>query len=911
MAAPINKTIESNTYKVLKIWVERLSHDDIYFDYIEWLHDCIKQGNHKVLTEYEDFLLRCLFKLKIINKDNLLQYVIDFPEICPKFTFLGNLYWWFSDAEILVALNPSKTLLENDTLETDKRKKNFNIKYEIQTKLKTYNFKKAEELYLESNGALDLQEYLNSKKEYIGKYFTDSYTYKNQPLKFDDEQTEAIATPGNSILIKARAGSGKTQVIAGKIMFLLEKEDIKPEEIAVLAFNRDVPEEVHTRLCKGLILKSDPDKYKNIDVARTFHSLAVKIVGGHLKILVDEGTNGGARSQFIKKIINDLKESDEEFRNFVYEFFRGSSEQDSIDSCKNKDEYFEYLRNLKYKSLKGEDVKSFGEKIIADFLFEHSVEYQYEHRFSPGSCKTDFPFYNQKLRNLPKHILPDFYLPKQHLVWEHWAIDEDNTSNSEKAKFNKIFSISWDEYHRRMKEKIWFWGDWRKRNLNPINEDVKEIIKINKLIETRSSQLSHGREVFEKHIEKMLSNNSVDLVKRDPQEVAEELWNKNKDLLTKRLISFIDRYQQQAYPSRDDFLIKLDKYKNNKWVYSFLLMGLKVLDLYIKKQSESEGLIDFNQLVGLATQKVKNGEANQTIQNLKWILIDEYQDFSPLFFEMIKELKKRNQELKIFCVGDNWQAINGFAGADTRFFDNFDGFFPDGIAKTISTNYRSSADIVNVTSNFMIKNDFEGKVAIPFKKDTGTDLIVEEIEKTNIQYLLNYSNPTPDDIFLRQFEDYRKGKTLNPKAVRYLKRICQLLEENSAKEVLFLNMRNTFLKQSLSWWSEKVERIMVEKGIYPNWDIAREHFKFKTMHKSKGLEADIVVLLEIERGKFPYYHPDNRLFEIFGDDITKISAEQKRLFYVAMTRGKEKTYIITSSRNKSEYLDKIITSIKD
>lgn len=173
MAAHIIKTIESNTYKVLKIWVERLSHDDVYFDYIEWLHDRIKQGDYKVLTEYEAFLISCLFKFKVVNRDNLLQYVIDFPEIRSKFSFSGKIYWWFFDTEISVALNPSRTLIEKDAIEIEKRKKNFDTKYEIERELEAYNFNKAEELYLNSNGSLDLQEYLNLKKEYIRKYFAE------------------------------------------------------------------------------------------------------------------------------------------------------------------------------------------------------------------------------------------------------------------------------------------------------------------------------------------------------------------------------------------------------------------------------------------------------------------------------------------------------------------------------------------------------------------------------------------------------------------------------------------------------------------------------------------------------------------------------------------------------------------
>lgn len=904
MATLPDHTIDKQTYEILQIWVERLTKEHLFYDYIEWLHNCIRNNHVHELTRYERNLLKVLFKRGIITSENLIDFVINFKHVKYNESLWTSFLWIFSQ-DLKTALKPDTTIRNKDTIESKEREDWFNARFEITTALNNFDFLKADSHFNQASNLIDHNSYYDLRTAAIKKYISESFTYKGKEISLDDEQVEAINTVGKSILVQARAGSGKTLVIAAKIMFLLEKQGVTPDQISVLAFNHDVPKEVRTRLCDGFVLLQEPGKYKDINVARTFHSLALKIVGGKLNILVDEGSKGGERSHFIKEIIVELQKNDLEFQRFFYDFYRGSSAvEDNID-LQNQYGYFEYIRNLSYQTLKGDTVKSFGEKVIADFLFEHGINYHYEYQFSTMDCRTQIKFINDKLKTLSHKILPDFYLPDFNLVWEHWAIDEDKNDQKTKDSFNQRFSITWDDYYKKKYLKQWFWGDWRNKNLDKTNKKLTQIISIRTLVETELKDLAHGRKAFEEHIEKLLTHYGVVLQQPNYEELSEQLWLKNKDKLTSLMIRFIDRYQQQAYPNKHEFVKQMERYRNDPWTYSFLRMGLKVLVKYEQKQSEAGNKIDFNQLVSLATDKIRRGDVDNIIKDLKWLLIDEYQDFSPLFFNLVNELRYRNHELNLFCVGDNWQAINGFAGADTRYFDDFSGYFHDGITTTISTNHRSSPQIVNVSNEFMHRYGFKGKAAIPFKLSPVGQVSIENIENVFVDLTTKLPISSIDEKIQKHIYDLQ-DKTQWLKAAQYLKRCLELLTENKGKHVLFLNTKNIFLNQKFTWWSEKLERLLVSEGVYPNWDTAKQNFEFKTMHKSKGLEAEVVVLLEIESGKFPNYHPNSLLFEVFGDTFKNITDEKRRLFYVALTRAKERVFIITSKDHRSEYLKDLL-----
>ena len=90
---------------------------------------------------------------------------------------------------------------------------------------------------------------------------------------------------------------------------------------------------------------------------------------------------------------------------------------------------------------------------------------------------------------------------------------------------------------------------------------------------------------------------------------------------------------------------------------------------------ESEKKEDFNGLMQRAVHFISQGKTNFRSRNtegdlskINFLCVDEYQDFSILFHDIIKAIQSKNQRLNLFCVGDDWQAINSFAGSDLGFF---------------------------------------------------------------------------------------------------------------------------------------------------------------------------------------------------------------------------------------------------
>ena len=96
--------------------------------------------------------------------------------------------------------------------------------------------------------------------------------------------------------------------------------------------------------------------------------------------------------------------------------------------------------------------------------------------------------------------------------------------------------------------------------------------------------------------------------------------------------------------------------------------------------------IDFDDLMHAAIERVhqSKGECQIRIEDdhfialneLRWIMIDEYQDFSRLSYDLIDAIRAYNRQVNLFCVGDSWQAINAFAGSDLRYFDGFSTVIP-------------------------------------------------------------------------------------------------------------------------------------------------------------------------------------------------------------------------------------------
>ena len=414
------------------------------------------------------------------------------------------------------------------------------------------------------------REQISARAQEIKDFFKQNYMDGDSPLLLDDEQAFAVALDKKRVLVSARAGSGKTRVIASKILYLLDHEQVPEDAIISLSFNVNVMNEVNDRINKKIRHIGSPNR--NFNIARTFHSLAYYCEDEN-KILSKE------KNRYIQFILEEMKSNNPQFREKVYQFFR--DESFSVDRTKVTDleEYYDKLRNHTYITLQNEYVRSLGEKWIADYFFEHGIDYRYEHSFSyygineytlncPKEKKDEIIYFLEnrfdseakKVFRKKRSMKPDFYLPRYEYVLEHWGIDEKETDPDKKRDFSVKFETSWDDYYDIMQWKRTFWSYPWKDIYRP--EKKQHFLSIKGLLETSIVDMQNGREEFEHKLEELLFANGIKPVPQNKEVLIEKMWKEQVTSFTKMVTSFIDRYQQH-----------------------FPLMGLKNFEDYISKQN--------------------------------------------------------------------------------------------------------------------------------------------------------------------------------------------------------------------------------------------------------------------------------------------------------------------------------------
>ncbi|MCG9542584.1 DNA helicase IV [Vibrio sp. Isolate33] len=266
-----------------------------------------------------------------------------------------------------------------------------------------------------------------------------------------------------------------------------------------------------------------------------------------------------------------------------------------------------------------------------------------------------------------------------------------------------------------------------------------------------------------------------------------------------------------------------------------------------QKALKEENHIDFSTMISRATQYVEKGKF---ISPWKFIMIDEYQDISPDRLALVEALcnqSKAQHQASIFAVGDDWQSIYQFAGADVDLTTGFKDRFESSTIHHLDTTYRFNNQLGAVANRFVQEN--------PIQLPKELNSFKQQKQKSV------YSAPSKEvEKILDQLNRQSKGKT--------------------NKSVLLLGRNHYHKPELLEDW----------KKIFTSVDI-----NFMTCHASKGKEADFVIILCVDEGQFPakkkQLHIDGALTE--SSDVFPY-AEERRLFYVAMTRAKEKVWITHS-----------------
>jgi len=275
---------------------------------------------------------------------------------------------------------------------------------------------------------------------------------------------------------------------------------------------------------------------------------------------------------------------------------------------------------------------------------------------------------------------------------------------------------------------------------------------------------------------------------------------------------------------------------------------LDILIIY-KRELESLGLIDFDDMINEAYNLIRSKNLSF---NYKYIIIDEFQDISVARYKLIKEIMDRSNA-KFVAVGDDWQSIYGFTGCSVDILINFNKYFRNSNILYLENTYRNSSELIYVASKFILKNNFQIKKELFSSKH-----IIKPIK-------IVYSSD--NDILVK------------------------ILEYINKEDVMILGRNNYDIK-----------------------DYTINNCRYLTVHKSKGLEADEVILINLENklDGFPNKKKDNRFNKKLLENKEKYNyAEERRLFYVALTRTRNSVYLVLRKDNKSIFVKELIKDFKD
>jgi superfamily I DNA/RNA helicase len=296
-------------------------------------------------------------------------------------------------------------------------------------------------------------------------------------------------------------------------------------------------------------------------------------------------------------------------------------------------------------------------------------------------------------------------------------------------------------------------------------------------------------------------------------------------------------------------------------VRSFYELAIPIVKLY-NEYCIDKSYLDFNDLISRTIALFKNQPdiANKYNNKYQYILVDEFQDVNNLQVELVKLLL--TDKTQLFCVGDDWQSIYGFRGSNVSYIIDFEKHFPTSKIFKLNLNYRSTQHIVGASNEVISYNKYKVEKEIVASKRSEHKIVV-------------YAGDNDDDNVWFCVETVRR----------------LFAEGYSYDDVLFLYRRSKMYAPYFSMFRKEGMRV-----------------QGKTIHAAKGLEAKVVFIISLTEGYggFPDIWLEDRIFQVIkkaNHDL--LLEEERRLFYVAITRAKDKLFLITEKGNESSFLREI------
>lgn len=692
-------------------------------------------------------------------------------------------------------------------------------------------------------------------------------------LQISEEQRLAIETDDvHNTLVCSSAGSGKTTLLITRFFYLVECKEVNPEKILILAYTNAVQEEINDLIYslwekEGSFPKSW-NKKKKVRPALTFHKLAlglIESIKGKPQIFDDVSeaySTEPAGDQKKTLLLADIPNFIEGLGNIVSQY---------EVSCINMLEHVKTQLSTyaaPYKDFGGRYccVRSRVEKNIFIYLAKHKVKFYYEKKFSENGWFPDFT-----LKDREGKIC----------VYEHFTVNPYGNRGRE-----------WERYQNNAKEKI----EYYTRALD------------GRFFYTCDNDPTEGD--GDCLLKSLLSEHHIDYEVEEKKIQANE-WNSFYENL---------KYLQLFFDVRKVILDELDEKINEKTKIKHISDELSLSDLteeklfwknlFIPLNKRYSGLLgrkgtmytDLTHCMIWAKKEVEGCKNLPKEYDFDYILIDEYQDISKSRFALLSSLNKKHEKnnkckINMFAVGDDWQSIYSFTNSCLDLFSHFPEKTGDGyLIKNVQT-YRFGDPLAKVSSKFVLDQLTEARDS---DNKENRSLITKDIKKAphdTTLYRIRYEyggNATDDD---------RKEQLIIQidETINVINRIPKEFFEGKENEKETIGILCRF-RRDVSKVKELLKSKINDRKIL-------NKIVVKTTHASKGLTFRYVFLFSVNNETdYPYiYQYENKLIQFikFGDKQVTPHEEERRLFYVALTRAKSEVYLLYNKLYPSLYIKEL------
>ena len=658
------------------------------------------------------------------------------------------------------------------------------------------------------------------------------------PNPLTQEQRLCIVDDSYRTLVIASAGSGKTTTLIGKYVFLLKEGLASPKEILVLAFNKAIEQELKEKIKKLVSDGINPEVY-------TFHGFGLELLNKaegrkRVDILSESSSDGLLDTANVLKIIDKAKNRYPEIENWISEFRAECPYHQIEEFARNKKEYNEAVVSYPYKRESFRSGRDFEPKRIPSLDEKYWVRSQQELAIINSLIIKGVNVEYEK-PHPDGEITPDFYYPEIDLWHEHFAIRRDGSSPFE--GYAETF---------RLKKK--FYEELGKDFLFTYSYEYYEGIVLEKIFQKLDEKgISYApppKEYIDRRLEELYTDDTYNLIARCVK------LAKANDLSPRGLSMSLDSLHDRTRSGM------------------FKRFFLPVFEIYQEILSEN-GTIDFEDMILRPTRHLSGAERERFwLGQYKYVLVDEFQDVSESRKNFLAQIL--SPVSRLFAVGDDWQSIYGFTGSNSMVMKEFlDSDKPLAPEKKMPEQSVSSFK----PRGYKIQETFRTCKPI-------SDLASEFIQKNPAQIRKSVRSRPPDDstpaVNICSVDHYNNEN---------LKKVLDLIpKSDKSKGVFILGRKNREIeavnpKDLMSYRDD----LKISKG---------------TIHKSKGLEEDVVIVLGMDSGMrgFPNHGGEDPLISVFlPPSDSYLNSEDRRVMYVAMTRAKEKIFLVNQSIQPSSF----------